>query len=152
MQQSKEARARAKANEVEIPDFIRVKKRGKGQASNWFEGSRPGMVCGNGSQGLGYYKDEQIRTIELPPEIRPMGKCTPMKLMISELLEATPKEAEEYAPKTTPATVKVGLARSNPNPDGPEDLSCADDGSLSLLSKEHRLEGLWAFATCDPNA
>ena len=47
-----------------------------------------------------------------------MEKCTTMKLMISELLEATPKEAEEDGPKTTPATVKVKLARSDPTPDG----------------------------------
>ena len=87
------------------------------------------MVFKNGSQGLGYYKDEKVRTIELAQAIRPMEKCTPMKLMISELLEATPKEAEEYAPKTTPATVKVRLARINPTPDGLEDLSWADVGS-----------------------
>ena len=110
------------------------------------------MVFRNGSQGLGYYKDEKVSTIELAPEIRPMEKCTPMKLMISELLEATPKEAEEDAPKTTLATVKVRLGRSNPTLDGLEDLSCADDGSLSLLSKEHRLEGLCAFDTCNSNA
>ena len=100
------------------------------------------MVFKNGSQGLGYYKDEKVRTIELAPEIRPMEKCTPMKLIVSELREATPKEADEDAPKTTPATVKVRLARSNPTPDGPEDLSWDDGGSLSLLNKEHRPEGL----------
>ena len=72
--------------------------------------------------------------------------------MISELLEATPKEANEDSPKTTPATVKERLARSTPTPDGPGYLSWVDDGSFSVLSKEHRMEGLWAFDTCHPNA
>ena len=75
-----------------------------------------------------------------------------MKLMINELLEATPKEAGEEAPKTTPATIKQRLAARSSNPNGLEDLSCADDGALSLINKEHRLEGLWAFDTCNPNA
>ena len=101
---------------------------------------------------MGYYKDQRARTIELAPEIRPMKGCTPMKLMISELIEATPKEAEEEAPKTTPATVKQGLAARNSRPNGPEDLSWADGGSLSLTNKDHRDEGLWAFDTCNPNA
>ena len=88
------------------------------------------MVFKNGSQGLGYYKDEKVRTIELTPTIRPMGKCTPMKLWISELLEATPKDAEEDAPKSTPATVKVRLARSNPTPDGLENSSWVDESMM----------------------
>ena len=48
-----EANARATANEAEVPEFIKVQKKGKGQASNWFEGTKPGMVFKNGSQGLG---------------------------------------------------------------------------------------------------
>ena len=79
-----------------------------------------------------------------------MRGCTPTKLMISELLEATPKEANESSPKTTPATVKERLTRRNPTPNGPDDLSWADDGSLSLPSKQHWFEGLWAFDTCNP--
>ena len=31
-------------------------------------------------------------------------------------------------------------------------MSWVDDGSLSLLSKQHWFEGLWAFDTCNPNA
>ena len=81
-----------------------------------------------------------------------MQSCTPMKLLISELLEATPKEAKEDSPKTTPATIKERLARRNPTPNGPDDLSWADDGSLSVTSKQHWFEGLWAFDTCNPNA
>ena len=34
-----EAKARAKANEREMPEFIKVKKKGKGQAPKWFEGT-----------------------------------------------------------------------------------------------------------------
>ena len=79
------------------------------------------MVCKNGSQGLGYYKDGAVSTLELAREIILMQGCIPMKLMISELLEATPKEAKEDSPKTTPATVKERLTRRNPTPDGPDD-------------------------------
>ena len=81
-----------------------------------------------------------------------MQGCTPMKLMTSELLEATPKEAKDNSPKTTPATVNERLAISNPTPNGPDDLSWAYDGSFSLISKQHLFEGLWAFDTCNPNA
>ena len=109
-----EATASAKAYEKEAPEFIKVKKKGKGQASKCFEGTKLGMVFKNGSQGLGYYKDVTVRTIELAPEVRPMESCTPMKLMISELLGATLKEAKEDSPKTTPATVKERLARRSP--------------------------------------
>ena len=88
------------------------------------------MVFKIGSQGLGYYEDETVRTIELAPEIRPMESSTPMKL----LLETTPKEAKENSPKTTPVAVKERLARRSPTPNGPDDLSWADDGSLSVIS------------------
>ena len=50
-----------------------------------------------------------------------MQGCDPMKLMSSELLEATPNEAKESSPKTTPATVKERLTRRNPTPNGPGD-------------------------------
>ena len=46
-----EAKARATANEAEVPEFIKVKRKGKCQASKWFEGTEPGMVFKNGSQG-----------------------------------------------------------------------------------------------------
>ena len=75
-----------------------------------------------------------------------------MKLLINELIEATPKEAEDMAPKTSPATIKQRLTARSSRPDGSEDLSWADDGSLSALSKDHRAEGLWAFDTCNSNA
>ena len=58
-----EARARAKANEIEVLEVITVKKKGDGQASSWIEGAKPGMVFNNGSQGVGYYKDEKVITI-----------------------------------------------------------------------------------------
>ena len=113
----------------------------------------PNLGCFfNGSQGLGYYKDAAVTTLELAREILPMQGCAPTKLLISELLEATPKEAKENSPKTTPATVKERLARRNPTPNGPDDSSRADDGPLSLISKQHWFEGLWAFDTCNPNA
>ena len=44
-----------------------------------------------------------------------------MKLMSSELLEATSKEAKEDSPKTRPATIKERLTRMNPTLDGPDD-------------------------------
>ena len=81
-----------------------------------------------------------------------MHSYTPMKLMISEILEATPKEAKEATPTTTPGTVMERLSRKTPSPNGRDGLSLADDGSLSLLSKQHWFDGLWAFDTCNPNA
>ena len=75
-----------------------------------------------------------------------------MKLMIEDLLKATPKEAKEEAPKTTPGTVKERLGRKSPDPDGPMDLSWAQDGSLLAMSKKHWKEGLWASDTCNANA
>ena len=72
-----------------------------------------------------------------------------MKLMISELIEATSKEVEEEAPKITPATIKQRLVTRSSRPDGLEECSWADDGSMSLMSKDHRDEGLWAFDTCN---
>ena len=62
------------------------------------------------------------------------------------------KEANEEAPKTSLVTIKQRLAARNTRPDGPEDLSWADDGSLSTLSRDHRCEGMLAFGTCNANA
>ena len=67
-----EAKARAMTNEAESPDFIKTKKKGKCQATKWFEGSKVGMVFKTGDQGLGYYKDQGARIVKLAPEIRPM--------------------------------------------------------------------------------
>lgn len=50
----------------------------------------------------------------LAGEIRHMDNCTPMKLMISEILEATPKEAKEATPNTMPGTVQERLTRKTP--------------------------------------
>ena len=75
-----------------------------------------------------------------------------MKVIINELINATTKEEKEPAPKTSPATVKQRLDARSTKFDGPEDLSWADDGSMSMMNKDHREEGLWAFDTCNPNA
>lgn len=77
-----------------------------------------------------------------------------MKLMIEDLLTATPKEAKEEAHKTAPGTAKQRLtrARRSPDHDGPMDLSWADDGSLSAMTKQRWKDGLWAFDTCNANA
>ena len=56
-----------------------------------------------------------MKILELAQEIRPMHSCAPMKLMNSGILEATPKEAKESTPKTTPATVKERLAIKTPH-------------------------------------
>ena len=140
-----EAKARAKEDGIDVPEFTKAKMKGNGEDSKWFEGTKPGMIFKHGSQGLCHYKDGAVRTLELAREILPMQGCTPMKLMISELLEATPKEAKEDSPKTTPATVKERLTRRNPTPNGPDDLSWADDSSLSVISKQH-----W-FGGCGPS-
>ena len=101
-----EAKARAKEKEAVIPDFIKVKRKGRGEASKWYEGLKTGMVFKTGEHGIGYYKDEPSKTIELTKEVLPMFGCTPLKIMISEILEATPKEAKEAPPRTTPSAVK----------------------------------------------
>ena len=110
------------------------------------------MVFKTGDKGLGYYKEQAGRVIKLAPEVWPMQGCTPMKIMINEFIEATPKEAEEVVPKTMPPTIKQMFAARDTRPSGPEDLSWADDGFMSLLNKDHRNEGLWAFDTCNANA
>ena len=112
------------------------------------------MIFKKGEQGISYYKDGQARVASLAGEILPMRRRTPMKLMVEALLKATPKEAKEEAPKTTPGTVKERPARAkrSHDHDGPMDLSWAEHGSLSLMSKKHRKEGLWALDTCSANA
>ena len=144
-----EAKARA---EAQVPDFIKAEKKGKGQAATWFKGSKTGMAFKTGEKGLAYYKEQQATVIKLAPEIFPMQSCTPMKIIINELINATTKEEKEPAPKTSPATVKQRLDARSTKVDGPEDLSWADDGSMSMMNKDHREEGLWAFDTCNPNA
>ena len=110
------------------------------------------MVSKTGENGLGYYREQQATVIRLAPDIIPMHGCTPMKITISELINATVKEEQDTAPRTSPPTVKQRLVARCTRADGPEDLSWADDGSLSMISKDHREEGLWAFDTCNPNA
>jgi len=129
-----------------IPDFIKVKRKGRGEASKWYEGFKKGMVFKTGELGIGYYKDKPAKIIELVKEFVPMIACTPLELMISEILEVPPR--------TTPATAKerLRLSRDSPSPNGIDDLSWADDGSLSALSKQHWHQGLWAFDTCNANA
>ena len=39
-----EAKARAKEDGANVPEFIKAKRKGKGEASKWFEGAKPGMV------------------------------------------------------------------------------------------------------------
>ena len=72
------------------------------------------MVFKNGSQCLGYCIDGAANTVELTQEIRPMHSCTPMKLMISSILAATPKEAKEVAPEASPGIINERMARSRP--------------------------------------
>lgn len=91
-----EAKGRTKAD---VPDFIKVKRKGEGEASKWYEGTTPGMVFKTDDLGIGYYKDGKPREINLSEAMLPMRNCTPMKLMVSEILEATPNEANEVAPK-----------------------------------------------------
>ena len=40
-----------------------------------------------------------MHVVNLSEEVLPVESCTPMKLMISEILEATPNEAKEEAPR-----------------------------------------------------
>ena len=67
-------------------------------------GAKVGMISKKGDQGTGYYKDAAITTVSLAQELLPVGNCTPMKLMLDDLLKATPKEANEEAPNTAPGT------------------------------------------------
>ena len=62
-----EAKARAKADEAEVPDFIKAKKQGNGQAAKWFEGSKPGMVFKNGSHGAGVLQGSTIQDDRIGP-------------------------------------------------------------------------------------
>ena len=39
-----EAKAIAQENGADVPEFIKVKRKGKGEASKWLEGPKPGMV------------------------------------------------------------------------------------------------------------
>ena len=57
------------------------------------------MVFKKGDIGIGYYKDGKPREINLSEVMLPMRNCTPMKLMVREILEATPKEAKGVAQK-----------------------------------------------------
>ena len=46
-----DAKMRAKEGGVDVPYFIKANRKGKGEASKWFEGTKLGMVFKNGSQG-----------------------------------------------------------------------------------------------------
>lgn len=123
-----------------------------GEASKWYEGSKTGIVLKWGEKGVGYYRDDQACVVSIAKEFIPVGGCTPMKLRIEDLLNATPKEARDAAPKMSSGTVTERLARKSLDPNGPTDLSWNDDGSLSAMSKQHWEHGLWAFDTCNANA
>ena len=71
-----------------------------------------GIVFKKGDQGIGYYKDSLTKTVSLAEELLPMRNCTPLKLMVHDLLKATTKEAKEEAPKTAPGTIKQMLAKA----------------------------------------
>ena len=111
-----EAKARA---ETQVPDFVKAVKQGKGQSATWFDGSKAGMVFKTGAEGLGYYKVRVSTVIKLTPELRPMQNCTRMQIMISDLVDATAKEAKEEAPKTSPAPVKQRLTARSTRANGP---------------------------------
>ena len=105
-----EAKARARERERERIGLTylrlsRPKEKGNGEAIKWYAGTRPGMVFKHRSQCIGYYKDGAVRTLELIQEIRPMHNCIPMKIIISEIVEATPTYAKYNTPTTMPAAV-----------------------------------------------
>lgn len=58
---SEEAKASLKHRDADLPDFIKVKRKGKGEASRWYECTKPGMICEKCSQCIGYYKDGRHR-------------------------------------------------------------------------------------------
>ena len=92
-------RREAAPEEPDVADFGKAKMKGNGASAKWLEGSRAGMVFKKGDKCIGYYKDGQTRVVSLAEELTPMRGCTPMRLEIEELLNATPKEAKEAATK-----------------------------------------------------
>ena len=74
------------------------------------------MVFKRANKGVGYYRDDQSCVVSLAKQLMPMKGCAPLKLRIEELLSATPNEANDVTPKTSPGTVTERLGRKSADP------------------------------------
>ena len=145
-----------------------------------YQGCKGGMYFGKGSKGVGYYPDDGLESCcsgpvvtdiktELPKAVLTLdclipaesgagnGKQESKPTCSGDPRTSTPadqvsKEACSTGPDRRKQKVQ-GRRKPNPAESRPaDDITWARDDSAAAASMEHRVRGLWAIDTVNPNA
>ena len=142
----------AAANHFRVPTF---------EAMTKYAGHRNGRVFKLGAIGMGYYADNGgVAQLNLAGALFPMMEAPPVPVALEELVcrSSTDGRCQREAPaSTTPKVRRRTWAKRKAvrcyEASLQEDDACwPDDGSRRLLSNSHRIKGMYAIDTLNPNA